>query len=767
MSAGSLSPTPTISGTLSRWQHLLTVLILLLALEAALAAVLRIHVIVQVLTGDRLFAFVEVASAVGLLMFPLMLYAIVRIRIAQHDLDLHVTSERESANATRVLLDTTTEGIYAIDRQGRCTMANRAAGESLGYVPEELIGRDMHELIHHTRADGSPCPAEDCPIFQAMSDGDPCAGDDELLWRKDGSSFSAAYSSAPIVNGDGVHGAVVSFKNIDERKSMEAALRDSEQQTRRFLEDLPLAVFIVDENGRPIYSNRASVQLLGVDTDPSLEGQELPDAYQIYTAGTNDPYEADRLPVLRALGGETVTVDDIEVHRPDGSVIPLEVWAGPIRDEEGTIRYAAAAFSDISARKELETAMRESAQAVRMASEVAESERAKAEEANRAKSEFLSRMSHELRTPLNAILGFAQLLEMDDLEAQQLESTEQIIKGGRRLLELINEVLDISRIESGRLALSLEPVLICDLIDECVRLIRPLADVRAVRVHSECTDVDQHVWADRHRLGQVLLNLLSNAVKYNAPEGTVTVTCSAAPDGKSLRVGVTDTGPGIPAEKVPLLFTPFERLGADASEVEGTGLGLVLSKSLVEAMGGRIFADTMKGLGTTFWIEVATAEQIEIEPFEETAGEGSALVDSYRVLYIEDNLANLKLIEKLLDRKARFEVISAMSGTLGLDLARQHLPDLILLDLGLPDLKGHEVLARLRKDPATADIPVVILSADATPGEIKRLLAAGAADYLTKPIDVSVFMRVLENVLATETASAGAHLVSPDEPARK
>lgn len=622
----------------------------------------------------------------------------------------------------------------------------------------------------------------------------------------------------------------------------------------RWLDELPTAVFVVDASGTPVYANSASFELLGKGV-MEVGPERLAETYQAYVAGTDHEYPVERMPIVRALSGETSTVEDIEIRHPDRA-ISLEVRGAPVRDSEGEISFAIAVFTDVTERKELHAVLEEQAEmldlvedavnavdmdhritywnrtaesmygwtreeaigaishellstsfpvpltaifselsergrwegellqhakdgsevvvasrwalrrdgdgqphqilkvnndisARKRAEEVLEQARDAADKANLAKSEFLSRMSHELRTPLNAILGFAQLLEMEELDPAQRESTGQIVKGGRHLLQLINEVLDIARIESGRLTLSIEPVVVCDVIRECVGLIRPLGEERRIPIHFECPPElrDQHVRSDRQRLGQVLLNLLSNAVKYNASEGTVTVTCLMADDGK-VRVGVTDTGPGIPPDKVPLLFTPFERLGAEATSEEGAGLGLALSKSLVEAMDGRMVADSMMGKGTTFWVELRAAEAPGAATTDEIEDASPRQYGrTSRVLYIEDNLSNLKLIERLLERRAEVELISAMTGALGTDLARQHAPDLILLDLDLPDIRGDRVLSRLRRDPRTAGIPVVILSADATPGEIKRLLAAGAADYLTKPIEVPAFLRIVDDIL--------------------
>jgi signal transduction histidine kinase/CheY-like chemotaxis protein len=371
-----------------------------------------------------------------------------------------------------------------------------------------------------------------------------------------------------------------------------------------------------------------------------------------------------------------------------------------------------------------------------------------ADEANLAKSEFLARMSHELRTPLTAILGFGELLTLDDLTPDQRESTNQILKGGRRLLDLINEVLDISRIETRTQQISLEPVLVGVVVGDAVDLIRPLAAERSIQLRSEVPPevADRYVLADKQRLGQVVLNLLSNAVKYNVDRGTVSVTAAAR--DRRIRFGVTDTGPGIPEEKIPLLFTPFERLGAEQTSVEGTGLGLALSKAIVEAMSGTVAVDTMMGEGTTFWVDLPETDAPSAAEAPSGRGPVGELAPSGgTILYVEDNLSNLKLVERLLAYRTDLAMISAMTGALGIDLARQHTPDLILLDLHLPDVPGDQVLARLRRDPRTRHIPVVILSADATPGQVDRLLAAGANEYMAKPIDVAEFLRLLDRTL--------------------
>jgi signal transduction histidine kinase len=389
--------------------------------------------------------------------------------------------------------------------------------------------------------------------------------------------------------------------------------------------------------------------------------------------------------------------------------------------------------------------------------------REEAERASHAKGQFLSRMSHELRTPLNAILGFAQLLESDS-KLSDRESVDQILKGGRHLLALINEVLEFSRLETGRLDLPLEPVNVAAVLSEVLNLIRPLAASQKVSVSTDgALNSSLRVQANHQRLKQVLLNLLSNAVKYNRPGGSVVISCekSLRPqetgefrNGPFLRISITDTGIGIAPHNLSKLFTPFERVGAEESGIEGTGLGLAVSKALVEAMGGVIAVESDLGRGSIFSIELPAAENSppavdrDSQPaFSQIQNSASQIQNQKTVLYVEDNLSNLRLIDRVLAGRPGIKLLSAVRGALGLDLARRHRPDLILLDLNLPDMHGAEVLRRLQETPDTASIAVVVISADATAAQIERLLAAGARNYLTKPIDLQQFLVTVDDIL--------------------
>jgi PAS domain S-box-containing protein len=395
----------------------------------------------------------------------------------------------------------------------------------------------------------------------------------------------------------------------------------------------------------------------------------------------------------------------------------------------------------------------------RAVEDAAKQARLEADRANHAKSEFLSRMSHELRTPLNAILGFAQLLEMDSLSEEQRDNLGYIVRGGRHLLTLINEVLDIVRIETGRFAMSREPVSLHHAVAETLDMMRPMAaEGGAVLTGGADGARTQYALADNGRLKQILLNFVSNAIKYGGRGVAVTISCEDVPNG-GVRIRVTDTGPGIPPDKAARLFVPFDRLGSEREGIEGTGLGLALSKSLAQAMGGTLGVDTAVGGGSTFWVELPAAEEpaaaAQIEGDAEAAEPAAPAERTATVLYIEDNLSNLELVKQILNRRSDVKLISAMQGRLGLDLARKHRPNLVLLDLHLPDLGGDEVLRQLQTGPETRTIPVVMITADATAGQADRLLKAGARAYLTKPLDVKEFLTILRGLLTAPDGHAG------------
>jgi signal transduction histidine kinase/CheY-like chemotaxis protein len=504
-------------------------------------------------------------------------------------------------------------------------------------------------------------------------------------------------------------------------------------------------------------------------TDPDSPYRELNVA--LY-AGTNQ--DQDHLVLgsgsVPGAGGDTVTR-----RFPVGSekwllaVSPREPLVGSIATAFPWLVLASGALLALALGLLVEVLVRRRAYALRLVEERTRSlleARLAAEKANRAKSDFLSRMSHELRTPLNAVLGFGQLLELDGLTPDQAENVSQITKGGAHLLDLINEILDISQIESGHMSMSPEAVLVGDVVEAAVSLLRPLAEERSVHLIGG-TDhgCNQYIFADRQRLKQVLLNLIGNGIKYNRQGGSVSISCFQPVRG-TLRIQVTDTGPGIAADQFHLLFAPFERLGAEQTSVPGTGVGLALSRGLAEAMGGKLDVESTPGRGSTFWVEFPIVES-PVKIFEEISLRNPRpdANGALTVLHIEDNLANVELVERVLAQRPDVTVIPAMQGRMGVDLARRHHPALILLDLNLVDLPGVEVLQILRDDPATADIPVAIVSADAMPRQVQRLLSSGAVAYLTKPIDIHRLLELVDDAIE-RAAGAAPGEADPARPGR-
>jgi len=431
----------------------------------------------------------------------------------------------------------------------------------------------------------------------------------------------------------------------------------------------------------------------------------------------------------------------------DGGRFPAVVSITGLRDDYGAIIGYLLIGSDNSVRKRVESKLNEAMAA--------------AETANRAKTDFLSGMSHELRTPLNAILGFAQLMETGAPAptVSQKRNLDQIQKAGWYLLELINEILDLALIESGKLTLSTEPVSLVEVILECRAMIEPQAQKRGIGMTFPRFDTSPFIKADRTRVKQVLINLLFNAIKYNRPGGTVDVECILKAPGV-IRISIRDTGAGLSSEQVAQLFQPFNRLGKEASAEEGTGIGLVVSKRLVDLMGGVIGADSTVGEGSVFWIELGltTAPQFAVLEGEREALARPQVADGTplrTLLYVEDNPANLELVEQLIARRPDLRLLSAADGALGIEFARAYLPEMILMDINLPGISGIEAMKILRADPATAHIPIVALSANAVPRDIEKGLEAGFFNYLTKPIKVNEFMEALDQALESSPSAAG------------
>jgi two-component system, sensor histidine kinase and response regulator len=633
-------------------------------------------------------------------------------------------------------------GMAVVGLDEKFLQANAKLCEMVDYSEDELRSRTPLDITH----------ADDVSFSREIARSLLRAGShnsvEKRYLRKDGEIVWAARTGCVIRDETGnPRHFLIMIEDISKRKQAEEALRERTRQLEsavtenQVIMDNSLDVICtIDEEGRFLTVNAACEQLWGY-TPAELVGRKYIELVA--------PDERERTLATEATLKKTGKLTDFvnRYIRKDGTRIAV-LWSATWSESARTFFGVA---HDVTERAKMEKALEEA--------------KDEADRANRAKSEFLSRMSHELRTPLNAILGFGQLLERQNPTPTQRTRVQHVVNAGRHLLGLINEVLDISRIEAGRMQLSLEPVCVAEAIQESLDLMRPLAGERRIQLIADVDlDATVHVLADRQRFKQVLLNLLTNGVKYTPLSGRVTVSCAANGSDK-LRIRVADTGPGIAKEKLVRLFTPFDRLGAEQSNVEGTGLGLALSQRLMQAMGGVIGVENSCSYGSTFWVELPRTKS----PLEQTHPP-KARDRKYRrrvegkkhtLLYIEDNLSNLTLIEQILEERPEIELLTAMQGQVGLDLARQHSPDLILLDLHLPDLPGWEVLSQLKAGETTSDIPVVVISADATTPQIKRLMKAGAASYLTKPLDVSEFFRVLDQIAA---ATNGANKPSPPRP---
>ena len=452
--------------------------------------------------------------------------------------------------------------------------------------------------------------------------------------------------------------------------------------------------------------------------------------------------------------------------RKDGSRFPAVVSVTALRDAQSAIIGYLLIGTDNTARKRVEAERALLDQALLDKNIELENARFAADKANLAKSDFLSSMSHELRTPLGAILGFAQLIEsgVPPPTSAQKRSVDQILKAGWYLLELINEILDLALIESGKLSLSVEPVSLAEVMHECEAMIELQAHQRGISVAFTPLELPRFVNADRTRVKQVLINLLSNAIKYNRVGGTVTVACTQASDPNSIRISVHDTGAGLAAEQLAQLFQPFNRLGQKSNTEEGTGIGLVVCKRLVELMQGVIGVESTVGQGSVFWVELnLTLAPVIVADTQQSMALAEANTQGKRplqtLLYVEDNPTNLMLVEDLVARRPDICLLSARDAVRGIELARAALPDVILMDINLPGISGLQALRILAQNSSTAHIPVLALSANAVPSDIAKGLEAGFFRYLTKPIKVIEFMETLDVALkfAGQQASRTAH----------
>jgi PAS domain S-box-containing protein len=534
----------------------------------------------------------------------------------------------------------------------------------------------------------------------------------------------------------------------EEQKKLEQSLRDQQFYTRSLIESNIDAIMTTDPHG--------------IITDVNKQMETLTDCTRDELIGApfknyfTDPERAEAS-IKQVLTKGKVTNYELTVRARDGKETVVSYNASTFYDRDRTLQGVFAAARDITERKLLDQALKENNVEL-------ENAKSAAEKANLAKSDFLSSMSHELRTPLNAILGFTQLIESGTPlpTPPQQQNLEQILKAGWYLLELINEILDLALIESGKATLSHEPVSLVEVMLECRAMVEPQAEKRGISIMFPRLEFPYFVSADRTRVKQVLINLLYNAIKYNKPEGSVAVEYTLSPPN-SIRIGIRDTGKGLAPEQLAQLFQPFNRLGNEASAEEGTGIGLVVTKRLIELMGGTIGADSTVGVGSVFWFELsrtsapllAVLEAEHVTLMRPQVTDGTPL---RTLLYVEDNPANLELVEQLIARRPDLRLLSAEDGNLGVEFARVYQPEVILMDINLPDISGLEAMKILRADPLTAHIPVIAISANALPHDIEKAIKAGFFKYITKPIKIIEFMEALDVALILSRAASVVYL---------
>lgn len=616
----------------------------------------------------------------------------------------------------KAIVDTAVDGIITIDEHGLITFVNIAVEKLFGYASEELLGRNVSILMpepYHSQHDGYLNNYHETGERKIIGIGRTVEGR-----RKNGEIFPLELAVSESITRQGRFFTGI-IHDITERVVAEEVLKRERALLKTILDYAPDGVLLMSPEAEVLTANPAASQIFGVE-GAELVGRSL---WQLIDRPDDGDSGDGLMPGrLREMMG----------RRSGGQSFPVEIFVADTPASAGPMYTAF--VSDITERKRMEQ--------TRLAKEAAE-------RANAAKSEFLSRMSHELRTPLNAVIGYAQLMTMKYADPAILDSSTSILKAGRHLLSLINEVLDLASIDAGRFATSLEPVQIGPVINQALDLVTPMTHAEQIAiVWQDESCGGRSVLADRQRLLQVCINLLSNAVKYNRTGGTVTVACGDSPDSL-MRLTIRDTGLGIPMADRDRLFQPFERLGQ--SHIEGSGLGLALSRRFVELMEGRLELLESGADGSCFAVDLkpSSLPSHRVEPaVREDRQNAAATFDrEVQILYIEDNTSNMKLMELILAEWNGVTMIPAVQGRIGLELARTRIPDLILLDLHLSDMHGEQVLRLLRSDPATREIPIVVVSADATSSQIQRLRDLGAENFVTKPIDIALFSRVVSDLL--------------------
>ena len=662
---------------------------------------------------------------------------------------------REAGALQSAIFNSANFSSIATDEKGVIQIFNVGAERMLGYTAADVLNKitpadisDPQEVIARAKALSVELSTPISPGFEALVFKASRGIEDiyELTYiRKDGSRFPAVVSVTALRD---AQNAIIGYlligtdntarKQVEaEQKKLDQRLRDQQFYTRSLIESNIDAIMTTDPLGIITDVNKQMEALTGCTRD-ELIGAPFKNYF-------TDPERAEAA-IKLVLSEKKVTNYELTARARDGKETVVSYNATTFYDRDRRLQGVFAAARDVTERKRFEQALQETNIEL-------ENAKSAAEKANLAKSDFLSSMSHELRSPLNAILGFAQLMESASPlpTDSQKESIAQILQAGWHLLKLINEILDLAVIESGRVSLSPESVSLAEIMSECQAMMEPQAQQRGISMTFPRFDHPFFVKADRTRLKQIVINLLSNAIKYNKEQGTVIVGCTVSAPGR-IRISVADTGAGLPPEKLAQLFQPFNRLGQEAGGVAGTGIGLVVTKRLAELMEGVLGVESTVGVGSVFWCDLISvaAPQLAVQRGEaEAVAEPQVPHDAplRTLLYVEDNPANMKLVEQLIARCPDIRLVTAVDGTLGIDLARATQPQVILMDINLPGISGIEALKILREDPATAHIPVVALSANAMPRDIAKGLKLGFFRYITKPIKVKEFMDTLNAAL--------------------